>query len=168
MSTIHLVSRTVRGFLWFLGIWIPWWLKPSHWQRLAHDLRLLGKMIITNPPSTWRFQNTMEFFDFVAVCLLWSLCLGILLVVASIPILCASTQLVVFFNHKFAATHGKTTTQPASHDEMQRWEELVHSPVAQNLRMISILPLRFMVALGERAFDYVRYHTISYARWIDT
>jgi hypothetical protein len=61
-------------------------------------------------------------------------------------------------------TTPSTTTfsfAPSLTDEEQlRYEELIHSPVAQNLRMVAILPHRIAVAAGERFVDYVRY------RWL--
>jgi hypothetical protein len=60
-----------------------------------------------------------------------------------------------------SATTSFTSAPSLTDAEQKRYEELVHSPVAQNLRMVAILPHRIAVAVIERFIDFVRYRLLG-------
>jgi hypothetical protein len=218
--------------LQFASLLFPWWMKPLGWHKNAEEMLFFARVLYLNaytssrdailakpPHSTvaaqrraggqhallqWRLEHVVAWMDEVGTTLLWALFLFLLFFVASVPILCATTQLVLLFNRVFATppppqskktqviidetdpqygmklrqrrggkevdnggSSGSASDASSSpyafsltEEEQRRYEELVHSPVAQNLRMVAILPHRIAVAVGERFIDYVRYRLL--------
>lgn len=207
----------------FASLLLPWWMKPLGWHKNVEEMIFFARILYLNaytssraailakPPASshrrgeqqallrWRLEHVVAWMDEVGTTLLWALFLFLLFVVASVPILCITTQFVLLFNRIFATPppppnrktqvvidetdpqygmklrqrKGKEVDSSSSsssaesafapslaEEEQKRFEELIHSPVAQNLRMVAILPHRIAVAVGERFIDYVRYRLL--------
>jgi len=198
------ISDFMKPILSVLGLPLllfPWWMKPLGWRENMRDIAFFVRVLyvqrslLRGPQAPAhhkrkakktelrrKLDRVVSWMDEVGVTLLWSLFLVFLLILASVPILCILTQLVILFNHVFATPPPpqskdtqiimdekdpqfgmrkrplhKADDHPLSEDEQKRYQELAFSPVAQNLRMVAVLPHRMAVAVVERFFDFVHY-----------